>query len=94
MTTPPSRQIRDEQVFLIMGVHPDDEDAQCAIVLAPDLHEAQAAFARTYRGAQAMTWPSLTEIKQCVTMMEAARQGGLPDDIMVINALRQRGGQA
>jgi len=76
---------RDNQVFLIMGVNEDNEEAECAIVLACDQEAAKRAFVRTYEGSVPMTWPSLQDIKLSVEMMETARRGGFPDDVMVIN---------
>lgn len=86
---PPGQRIppSDNQVFLIMGVNEDEDDAQCAIVLASNLGVAKRAFARTYSGSVPMTWPSLKEIKLSVEMMESARNGGFPEDVMVINEM-------
>lgn len=79
---------RDNQVFLIMGVNDEEEDAQCAIVLAHDTARAREAFARTYKGSVPMTWPSLAEIKISVAMLESARNGGFPEDVAVINEMK------
>lgn len=75
----------DKQVFLMMGVNEDEQEAQCAIVMARDLPAAKQAFSRTYRGSMLMTWPSLHEIRLSIAMMEMARNGGFPEDVMVIN---------
>lgn len=75
----------DKQVFLMMGVNEDAQDAQCAIVMARDLPAAKEAFNRTYRDSMLMTWPSLYEIRLSIAMMEMARNGGFPEDVMVIN---------
>jgi hypothetical protein len=34
-----------------------------------------------------MTWPSLQDIKLSVEMMETARRGGFPDEVIVINEM-------
>ncbi len=80
-------EARDDQVFLIMGVNDEEDDAQCAIVLAQDIEKARKAFSRTFQGAVPMTWPSLAEIKMSVAMLELARNGGFPEDVAVINQM-------
>lgn len=77
----------DDQVFLIMGVNEADEDAQCAVVMARTLELAKLAFQKNFRGSVPMTWPSLREIKMSVGIMESAREGGLPDDLTVIDEM-------
>lgn len=83
----PRIDARDDQVFLIMGVNDEEGDAQVAIVIANDLKSAKTAFSKSYRGSVPMTWPSLKEIKRSVEILEEARNGGVPDDISVINQL-------
>lgn len=78
---------RDDQVFLMMGVNEEEEDAQCAIVMANDTAEAKKAFSRAFKGSVLMTWPSLREIKLSVAMMDLARNGGVPEDVVVINQM-------
>lgn len=87
MSSSPRIRARDNQVFLIMGVNEESEDAQCAIVMACDQEAAKRAFVRTYEGTIPMTWPSLSDIKLSVEMMEFARSGGFPDEAMVINEM-------
>ena len=87
MSSSPRIRVRDNQVFLIMGVNEESEDAQCAIVMACDQEAAKRAFMRTYEGTIPMTWPSLSDIKLSVEMMESARSGGFPDEAMVINEM-------
>ena len=87
MASGPRISARDNQVFLIMGVNEDSEEAQCAIVLACDQEAAKRAFIRTYEGTVPMTWPSLQDIKLSVEMMETAQRGGFPDFAMVINEM-------
>ena len=81
---------REDQVFLIMGIHAEQETAECAIVMAASLAQAKAAYGRRYPGYQAMTWPSLREIRFSVDMMETARDGGFPDEVAVIDDMRRR----
>ena len=87
MSSSPRIRARDNQVFLIMGVNEDSEEAECAIVLARDTEAAKRAFIRTYGGVVPMTWPSLQDIKLSVEMMESARRGGFPDEVIVINEM-------
>jgi hypothetical protein len=80
--------VRDDQVFLMMGVSPSDNDAECAIVIAHDLVTAKDAFVLRFPDSVVMTWPSLKEIKMSVEMMEGARSGNSPEpDVVVINAV-------
>ena len=87
MTKNPVQRASEDQVFLMMGVSEHTESTECAIVMATDLEAAKRAFEGTFKGFLAMTWPSLREIRMSVDMMETARDGGFPDDLVVIDAI-------
>jgi hypothetical protein len=76
---------KDSQVFLVMGVAEDDDDSHVAIVIADGVDRARAVFEKTFRGATAMTYPSLAEIKLSVAWMDDARNGGFVAPVIVIN---------
>ncbi len=87
MTKNPAQRASEDQVFLMMGVSELTESTECAIVMATDLEAAKRAFEGAFKGFVAMTWPSLREIRMSVDMMETARDGGFPDDLVVIDAI-------
>ena len=87
MTKNPVQRASEDQVFLMLGVSELTESTECAIVMATDLEAAKRAFEGTFKGFLAMTWPSLREIRMSVDMMETARDGGFPDDLVVIDAI-------
>lgn len=88
MTKNPVQRASEDQVFLMMGVSELTESTECAIVMATDLEAAKRAFESAFKGFVAMTWPSLREIRMSVDMLETARDGGFPDDLVVINAIQ------
>ncbi|HEY6437015.1 MAG TPA: hypothetical protein VIY47_10515, partial [Ignavibacteriaceae bacterium] len=57
---------KDNQVFLIMGVSEEKEEASVAVVGAETLEEAQSVFSKTFPNSVPMTWPSLAEIRLSV----------------------------
>ena len=87
MTKKPVQRASEDQVFLMMGVSELTESSECAIVMAADLEAAKRAFEGAFKGFLAMTWPSLREIRKSLYMLETARNGGVPDDLVVINAI-------
>ena len=88
MTKTTFQRASEDQVFLMMGVSELTESSECAIVMAADLEAAKRAFEGAFKGFLAMTWPSLREIRMSVDMLETARDGGFPDDLVVINAIQ------
>ena len=88
MTKTTFQRASEDQVFLMMGVSEFIESTECAIVMATDLAAAKRAFECEFKGYLAMTWPSLREIRMSVDMLETARDGGFPDDLVVINAIQ------
>ncbi len=83
--------VADNQVFLIMGISEENEEASVAIVEGANLEDAKQVFLKKFPGSVPMTWPSLAEIKLSVAAMEAARDGKpLPkefaDDVIVLKS--------
>ena len=87
MTKTTFQRASEDQVFLMMGVSEFIESTEFAIVMATDLAAAKRAFECEFKGYLAMTWPSLREIRKSLYMLETARNGGVPDDLVVINAI-------
>jgi hypothetical protein len=75
----------DDQVFLLLGTTTEN-NAVVSVVLARDVETAKTAFQKANRGAIPLSWPSLLNLKESVTMMELARAGKILDKVDVINA--------
>lgn len=69
-----------KETYLMLGVD-HEGNGQVAIVLGTDLEASKNAFSKRFPGITVISWPSYTDLKRSVAIMELARQNPKHADI-------------
>ena len=69
------------ETYLMLGMDRDG-GAHVAIVLGNDLEASKIAFAKHFPGTKVISWPSLTDLRKSVAMMELAKENSRHPEIL------------